>query len=251
MLGKVLVSGMAWRGTQTTLLGLIMLFLMTPALSAQGLASDVLVEPGATDVQQGHQGEVTTETVLALRPPLPFKEPLVGPVIKQAYADDIERRTTAFIPQKNTLARLSPVEIPEDEQKWIRVDLSEQLVVAYERDQPVRAFVVSSGLPGTPTVTGTFRIITKVKEQVMYGGTGSNYYYLPGVKWVQYFYSDYSFHGTYWHNNFGQPMSHGCLNMTNADAKWLFDWAGPVWDNETVWFKSTEDNPGTMVVVTE
>jgi lipoprotein-anchoring transpeptidase ErfK/SrfK len=247
MLGKVLVSSVAWRGSCTMLLVLIMLFWATPSL----LASEVLVEPGVIDAQQGHPGEGKTQTGLALRPPLPFKEPLVGPVIKQAYADDIDRRTTAFIPQKSTLARLTPVEIPKDEEKWIRVDLSEQLVIAYERNQPVRAFVVSSGLPGTPTVTGTFRIITKVKEQVMYGGSGRNYYYLPGVKWVQYFYGDYSFHGTYWHNNFGQPMSHGCLNMTNADAKWLFDWAGPVWDNKTIWFKSTADNPGTMVIVTE
>src|SRR5690606_6754821 len=148
--------------------------------------------------------------------------PQVGPLIKRAYSDDIDRRTTAFIPQASTLEQLTPIEFPEDEARWIRVDLSEQLVIAYEGDKPIRAFVVSSGLPNTPTVTGTFRIRTKVKEQVM-SGPG---YYLPGVKWVQYFYADYGFHGTYWHNNFGQPMSHGCLNMTDSDAKWLFDWAG-------------------------
>ncbi|MEZ4726872.1 MAG: L,D-transpeptidase [Caldilineaceae bacterium] len=84
----------------------------------------------------------------------------------------------------------------------------------------------------------------------MYGGVGANYYYLPGVKWVQYFYQEYSFHGTYWHNNFGRPMSHGCLNMTNADAKWLFDWAGPVWDGKTTWYKSSEENPGTLIIIT-
>ena len=58
------------------------------------------------------------------------------------------------------------------------------------------------------------------------------YYYLPGVPWVQFFGNaqipwsrGYSFHGTYWHNNFGHPMSHGCINMKTPDAKWLYDWA--------------------------
>jgi lipoprotein-anchoring transpeptidase ErfK/SrfK len=185
---------------------------------------------------------------LALKPPLPFTVPQVGPLIKRAYHDDIERRTMAFLPQ--SLDHLSPVEVPAED-RWIRVDLSEQIVVAYAREKPVRAFVVSSGLPGTPTVTGEFRIRTKVTEQVMSGGEGTGYYYLPEVKWVQYFYEEYSFHGTYWHSSFGRPMSHGCLNMTNADAKWLFDWAGPTWDGESIWYKSNEENPGTLVIITE
>ncbi|MCB0080230.1 MAG: L,D-transpeptidase, partial [Caldilineaceae bacterium] len=107
--------------------------------------------------------------------------------------------------------------------------------------------VVSTGLPSYPTVTGEFRIRMKVSEQTM-SGEG---YYLPGVKWVQYFYEDYGFHGTYWHEDFGVPKSHGCVNMTNADARWLFDWAGPVWDQETVWFRPTAENPGTLVLVHE
>jgi lipoprotein-anchoring transpeptidase ErfK/SrfK len=183
------------------------------------------------------------------KPRLPFSTPQVGPVIKRAFANDIERRTTAFLPA--TLDHLTPVEMPEGEERWIRVDLSEQQVVAYEGKTPIRGFVISSGLPRTPTVTGEFRIRTKVKVQTMSGGSGSDYYNLPNVKWVQYFYQAYAFHGTYWHNDFGRPKSHGCLNMTNADAKWLFDWAGPKWDGKTVWFNSTEDNPGTLVIVTE
>jgi lipoprotein-anchoring transpeptidase ErfK/SrfK len=215
--------------------------------------SGVNSEPGQpTDMATNHNdvsdkdlGPVAAQ--LTLKPPLPFTSPQVGPLIKRAYEDDVERRTTAFQPQ--ALEHLTPVEMP-DEERWIRVDLSEQIVIAYEGAKPVRAFVISSGLPGTPTVTGEFRIRTKVSEQVMSGGVGSNAYYLPGVKWVQYFYEEYSFHGTYWHNNFGNPMSHGCLNMTNADAKWLFDWAGPVWDGKTTWYKSSAENPGTLVIIT-
>jgi lipoprotein-anchoring transpeptidase ErfK/SrfK len=195
-------------------------------------------------------GSQTTNTLAstANRPPLPFQGPQIGPQIRHVAMDNIERRTTAFIPQ--SLDHLTAVEMP-DEEKWIRVDLSEQIVVAYEKGKPIRAFVISSGLPGTPTVTGEFRIRMKVREQTMSGGQGSMYYNLPGVKWVQYFHRDYGFHGTYWHSNFGQPMSHGCINMTDTDAKWLFDWAGPVWDDETVWYPSTTDNPGTLVTVTE
>ncbi len=183
------------------------------------------------------------------RPPLPFASPQVGPVIKRAFGDDIEKRTTAFLPVN--LARLTAIKMPENESRWIRVDLSEQVVVAYEGNKPIRGFIISSGLSRTPTVTGEFHIKTKVKSQTMTGGSGAYYYNLPNVKWVQYFYQEYAFHGTYWHNDFGRPKSHGCINMTNADAKWLFDWAGPTWDGKTVWFNSNKDNPGTLVIVTE
>lgn len=131
------------------------------------------------------------------------------------------------------------------EERWIDVDLSEQTVIAFEGTRPVRHFVISSGLPGTPTVTGTFRIRTKVRTQTM-SGDG---YSLPNVEWVQYFYEDYALHGSYWHNNFGNPMSHGCINMTNEDAKWLFDWTGPEWNGD-IWMH-VPNGEGTVVVVHE
>ena len=184
-----------------------------------------------------------------MRPAVPFESPQVGPIIKRAFADNIEMRTTAFIP--TDLSHLTAIKMPKNEKKWIRVDLSEQIVVAYEGNKPIRAFVISSGLSRTPTVTGEFHIKTKVKAQTMSGGSGAYYYNLPNVKWVQYFYQEYAFHGTYWHNDFGRPKSHGCINMTNADAKWLFDWAGPTWDGKKVWFNASKDNPGTLVIVTE
>jgi len=141
---------------------------------------------------------------------------------------------------------------PTTTEKWIDVDLSEQRVVAYEGTTQVNAFIISSGLPGTPTVSGTFRIWAKVSVQDMYGGNraAGNYYYLEDVPWVQYFYKDYAFHGTTWHANFGRPASRGCINMSPADAEWLFGWAGPAMDN-TGWLISNADNPGTLVVVHE
>ncbi len=141
-------------------------------------------------------------------------------------------------------------DFPTTTERWIDVDLSEQRVVAYEGTRPVRGFIVSTGLPGTPTVTGTFRIWAKTTIQDMTGGNraAGDYYYLKDVQWVQYFYEDYAFHGTYWHNNFGRPMSRGCVNMTNEDAKWLFDWASPEQPNNG-WLFSDADNPGTLVLV--
>lgn len=105
--------------------------------------------------------------------------------------------------------------------KQIIVDLSEQRTYAYKNGQLLRSFLVSTGLPVTPTVTGDFAIYVKYDSQTM---TGPGYS-LPGVPWVMYFYRGYGLHGTYWHDNFGQPMSHGCVNLTVEDARWLYNWA--------------------------
>jgi LysM repeat protein len=136
------------------------------------------------------------------------------------------------------------------EGKWISVDLDNQRTFAWEGDKLVKSFLISSGKARTPTVTGVFRIWGKIAAQRMEGGSraSGDYYNLPNVQWVQYFYQDYSFHGTYWHNNFGTPMSHGCVNMTNDDAKWLFDWAGPTVDDRR-WHTTGREDPGALVVV--
>jgi LysM repeat protein len=113
--------------------------------------------------------------------------------------------------------------------KRIIVVLHEQRVFAYQDGQLVRDVLVSTGLPGTPTVTGTFHIYVKYTAQLMVGPD----YYLPNVPWVMYFYQGYSFHGTYWHHNWGHPMSHGCVNMPTDEALWLYNWA-PVGTEVTV-----------------
>jgi len=105
--------------------------------------------------------------------------------------------------------------------RWIDINLSEQRLYAYEGDVAVNVFIVSTGTWAHPTVTGTFKIWNKTRVQDM-SGPG---YYLPDVPYVMYFYKDYGIHGTYWHNNFGTPMSHGCVNLTIPDAEWLYYWA--------------------------
>jgi len=105
--------------------------------------------------------------------------------------------------------------------KWIDVNVTTQRIVAYEGSTPVFSTSVSGGTPAHPTVLGTYHIYLKLPSQRM---TGPGYD-LPNVPWVMYFYSGYSFHGTYWHHNFGYPMSHGCLNMRTPEAQWLYQWA--------------------------
>lgn len=105
--------------------------------------------------------------------------------------------------------------------KQIIVDLSDQRVYAYENGALVRNVLVSTGTSAYPTVQGDYQIYVKYTSQTM-SGPG---YYLPGVPWVMYFYRGYSLHGTYWHSNWGTPMSHGCVNMPTPEAEWLYAWA--------------------------
>ena len=114
--------------------------------------------------------------------------------------------------------------IPSDiqaDQRWVDVDLTQQRAYAYQGSQLVRSFVVSTGISIYPTVTGQYHVYVKYRYADM-SGVG---WYLPDVPYVMYFYRGYGLHGTYWHNNFGHPMSHGCVNFKIPDAAWLFDFA--------------------------
>jgi lipoprotein-anchoring transpeptidase ErfK/SrfK len=110
-------------------------------------------------------------------------------------------------------------------EKWIDVDLTAQMVTAYEGSTPVFRMLASTGIWKYPTVVGTFNIYIKHEITRMTGGYGEEAYDLADVPYVMYFHHGYGFHGTYWHNNFGTPMSHGCVNLSIRDAEWLFNWA--------------------------
>ncbi|MFC1598155.1 L,D-transpeptidase [Patescibacteria group bacterium] len=118
-------------------------------------------------------------------------------------------------------------------ERYIEVNLSEQIEYVWEDGYLSNVFLVSTGLPGTPTPTGDFSVMTKIANH-LYEGPG---YYLPNTPWNLRFHSlgagrSYYLHSAYWHNNFGNQMSHGCINMRYNDAKWLFYWAEvgtPVW----------------------
>jgi hypothetical protein len=139
------------------------------------------------------------------------------------------------------LNELTPI-TPEIEvqNKRIEVDLTMQKVTAYEYDKSVFQNTISSGIPNgargangisTKTPQGEFRILDKMPSKHMGDGNlfaDADDYELPGVPWTCFFTEQgHAFHGTYWHNNFGVPMSHGCINMRTEDAKWLLRWALP------------------------
>ena len=114
-----------------------------------------------------------------------------------------------------------PQDVVGNGDRWIDVDLTNQMVYAYEGAVIVNSFLVSTGTWLTPTVTGEYKVYVKYRSAPM-SGPG---YYLPDVPYIMYFYKSYGLHGTYWHNNFGTPMSHGCVNLRTDEAAWLFDWA--------------------------
>jgi hypothetical protein len=134
-------------------------------------------------------------------------------------------------------APISP-NVPLDK-KRIDIDLKQQIATAYEDDQPVfTARVATGGKYRTPegvrnffTIPGDHRIFRKIAGQLMAGGTpGYDYYYLPGISWVSYFTtSGIAFHSTYWHNDYGAPRSHGCVNMLPEDSQWVFRWTMPAY----------------------
>jgi LysM repeat protein len=110
--------------------------------------------------------------------------------------------------------------------KWFDVDISDQTIIAYEGDTPVYTARVSTGTWKYPTVEGTYRVYAKYVSTKMEGGQGTpDYYNIPNVPYTMYFYGGYALHGAFWHNNFGSPMSHGCVNLPVEVAKWMFEWA--------------------------
>jgi lipoprotein-anchoring transpeptidase ErfK/SrfK len=105
--------------------------------------------------------------------------------------------------------------------RWIDVNLSAQRITAYQGNTALRSAIVSTGLPRTPTPTGRY-VIQRKYPSVAMSGPG---YYLPGVPYSMFFYAGYAIHGTYWHSNFGTPMSHGCINLPTSEAAWFYSFA--------------------------
>lgn len=152
-----------------------------------------------------------------VEPPTPQASSAPGIVFAEIVADTPTPEFTA----PTAVPNVPPDVAGSGGTHWIDVDLSQQRVYAYAGDTLMNSFLVSTGTWQTPTVTGEFKVWIKVRSQAM-SGPG---YYLPDVPYVMYFYKDYGLHGTYWHNNFGTPMSHGCVNLTIPDAEWLYNFS--------------------------
>ena len=110
--------------------------------------------------------------------------------------------------------------------KLITVDLTKQMLFAWEGGKILHQTKISAGLPKTPTVKGSFKILwkkplTRMKGESKWYGI----YDYKKVPHVMYFFEDYAIHGAYWHNRFGRPNSHGCVNVPLPSAEWLYNWA--------------------------
>jgi hypothetical protein len=160
-----------------------------------------------------------------VEPPLPpTEEPTLTPEPEYSGTlsiDYVADTPTSEIPTDAPLPTKQQYAAGGNGERWIDVDLSRQMLFAYEGDVVVNSFLVSTGTWQTPTVTGQYHVYIKLRYADM-SGPG---YYLPDVPYVMYFYKDYGLHGTYWHHNFGTPMSHGCVNLQTDDAGWVFNWA--------------------------
>ncbi len=156
---------------------------------------------------------------------------------------------------ENTLTKNVLGDTTYNSNKHIYVDLTNQKLYAKEGDKTVYEFLISSG-KWQKTPTGDFNIWIKVNSTRMKGGSRElgTYYDLPNVQWTMFFYNanipksrGYGIHGAYWHNNFGHPMSHGCINMRTEEAKLIYDWADPAPTGYSTLV--TPQNPGTPITI--
>lgn len=166
---------------------------------------------------------------------------------KKAYflGEEIGAPLTAFAEPENSVLGVS-----SGEEKWIEIDLTEQKLIAWEGSMKFLESVISSG-KWNRTPKGEFNIWAKFKYAKMSGGNkeDNTYYYLPNVPYTMYFYKGFGLHGTYWHNNFGEPMSHGCINLPTLAAEKLFYWTTPVLPANKKSVIVSNSNPGTKIVI--
>lgn len=139
-----------------------------------------------------------------------------------------------------------------DGKKWIDVSILEQSLVAYEGTKPVFVTLVSTGADGLgdpekshATVRGSFLIHTKHVTATMDSRQSGEEFELRDVPFVQYFSQGYAIHAAYWHDDFGKPRSHGCVNLSPLDAAWLFSWTTP--DVPATWHSALSEKSGTLV----
>lgn len=107
--------------------------------------------------------------------------------------------------------------------RWIEVNLSSQRLYAWQNGRRIYSIRISSGKRRTPTRVGSYAIQRKYRAKTMRGRG----YVAPNVPYTMFYSGGYAIHGAYWHNRFGTPVSHGCINLPVSQARRLYNWAGP------------------------
>ncbi len=147
-----------------------------------------------------------------------------------------------------------PTELPpllQPNERWIDIDLDLQILVAFEGTVPVYATMVSSGAKDTPTTTGLYRMWLKESEADMKNLKAEDPYSVATVPWTQFFFpdEDLALHTAYWHDAFGKPRSHGCVNLAPRDARWLYYWSEPQVPPGWTMTTGVVEAPGSVVRV--
>jgi hypothetical protein len=142
----------------------------------------------------------------------------------------------------------------KENEKWIFINLTNQTLEAYQGLMPVFVTLISSGLADseeTITPTGRFRIKFKHVTDDMSGevGDGAEVYQVADVPWVQYIHNNIALHGSFWHSKYGTPKSHGCINLSPADARFLFNWTDPELPPSWHGMAANDKHPGTLVII--
>jgi lipoprotein-anchoring transpeptidase ErfK/SrfK len=195
--------------------------LFKPSLTPTDTATPTLTSTPTATSTATYTPIPPTKTPKPTKKPKPTREPPDTPTPDRGNPDEENNDESNSDSSSDAKSYNPPADENINENHWIDVDLTHQMAYAFEGNDVVRSFVVSTGTWQHPTVTGQYRIYVMYRYADM---TGPGYY-LPNVPYVMYFYDGYGLHGTYWHSNFGTPMSHGCVNFSIPDAAWLFDWS--------------------------
>jgi lipoprotein-anchoring transpeptidase ErfK/SrfK len=171
-----------------------------------------VTQPGVPGRALAEPDQVAEQLAACLSAPSPQPTDVALTLTSQPYGVD-----TAVLPTR------TPPDGSADAH-WADVNLTTQTVTLMDGASPQATLTISSGAPAHPTPTGVFHVYAKIASQPISGCVDGDCYYYPDVPWVLWYFEDYGFHTAYWHNNFGTPVSHGCLNLPEADALTVYEW---------------------------
>jgi lipoprotein-anchoring transpeptidase ErfK/SrfK len=211
-------STMVWLST-LTLIGIVAIILMGgfSSLRSVAVSAHLLPTEGTPPPQFAERDNELTPTPTPTFTPTPTPTFTPTPTATPTPTKTSIPTATSKVPPPGDMT--SKPDFLGENEFWIEVNLSNQQLIAHSGDEVVRKFTVSTGKSPYPTVVGYYQVWIKLESTTM-SGTG---YYLPNVPYTMYFYKGYGVHGTYWHDNFGTPMSHGCVNMRTDEAQWVFE----------------------------
>ncbi len=212
----------------------------------------IVIHRGATKLREDEKGKLHDDG------PVPFRSGWVLTGRNNGFEHGLVETTEGAWLAWDDLLVASPRDDPQgfaaSGKKWIDVSIRKQLLVAYEGRRAVYATLVSTGIGGMgdpkatrATVRGAFLIHAKHVSGTMGGDEATDSYDLRDVPYIQYFFEGYALHGAFWHDDFGKPRSHGCINLAPADAAWLFEWTFPVVPPE--WHGAVSAEGSTLIYI--